>query len=217
MGTQLARELPDAFDRVQFRAVGRQEGQREHLPPLREVRTQQRGVMVPRVVQHHDEPPRGAAMAQERAKKGTERDRIEGGAELGDQLPGAQIDRPEEGHGLPRRRLEQHGVRLFRGHPHRTAGAMLLEVAFVQAPEVTPVDAGESAEFFYMRPGPPGPRGRSAGVASAAGTPAAGTGVDTGARPGRHHAPAPDDERGASRPRGSGGSRTPVGGVAAPG
>ena len=70
-------------------------------------------------------------MAQKRAEEGAEGDRSEGGAELGDELPGAQIDRPEERHGLPRRRVEQHGVLPLGGHPHHAAGAMLLDMAFV--------------------------------------------------------------------------------------
>ncbi len=68
--------------------------------------------------------------------------------ELGDQLARPQVDRPEQRHGFPRRRVEQDGVRLLGWHPHDTAGAMLLEVAFVETPEVNPVGAGEPAEFF---------------------------------------------------------------------
>ncbi len=98
-----------------------------------------------------------AAMPEQYAQKVAERDRIELRAELGHELPRAEIDRAEEGHAFPRRGVEQHRVGLFRGHPHTAPGAMLLEMAFVQAPEVKAVVAGEPAEFFYISPAPPGP------------------------------------------------------------
>jgi hypothetical protein len=104
--------------------------------------------MVPGVVQHQDEPPLRAAMPQQDAEKDPERDRVELRAELGHELPGAEVDRAEERHGLPRRGVEQHRVGLFRGHPHATPGTMLLEMAFVEAPEVKAVGASEPAEFF---------------------------------------------------------------------
>jgi hypothetical protein len=44
--------------------------------------------------------------------------------------------------------VEQDRIRLLGRHPHDAAGPMLLEVAFVETPEVNPVGAGESAEFF---------------------------------------------------------------------
>ena len=80
--------------------------------------------------------------------------------ELGDQVPMAQIDGPKQGHGLPRGRVEQDGIRVLGRDPHHAAGAVLLEVAFVQAPAIQAVIAREAAEFFYMRPAPRGPLAR---------------------------------------------------------
>ncbi len=104
--------------------------------------------MIPGVVQHEDEAPMGPAMPPQLAEEPAEGHRIELRRELGHQLARPELDRPEEGHGFPRRGMEQHGIRLLGRHPHRAAGAVLLEVAFVETPEVNPVGVGESAEFF---------------------------------------------------------------------
>ena len=109
---------------------------------------QQRGVVVPSIVQDEDESAMGTAMAQQLAQEGVEGHRIELRGELGHKLAAAEMDRPEERHGFARRRMEQHGIRLLGRHPHDTARAMLLEVAFVETPEINPAGAGEPAEFF---------------------------------------------------------------------
>ena len=104
--------------------------------------------MVPGIVQDQDEPAVGPAMPPELAQKRLERDRIELGGELGHQLARPEMNRPEEGHGFPCGRVEQNGICLLGRHPHDAAGAVLLEVAFVQPPQLNPVGVGEPAEFF---------------------------------------------------------------------
>ena len=104
--------------------------------------------MVPGVVQDEDEAAMGTAMPQEPVQEGVERHRIELRGELGHELAAAEMDRPEERHGLARRRVEQDGIRLLGRHPHDAAGPMLLEVTFVETPEVSLVGSGEAAEFF---------------------------------------------------------------------
>ena len=145
---KLAGQLPDPFDGIQVRAVGRQEGARQGRVPRREKRVQERCVMIPGIVQHEDELPVGPAMPPELAQERRECDRIELGGEGGYELTRPELDGPEQGHGLARRGMEQHGSRLFRRHPHDAAGAVLLEVAFVETPEVNPVGVSEPAEFF---------------------------------------------------------------------
>ena len=146
--TELAGQLPDTLDRIQVRTVGREESTGEPLPVRGEKRLEQRGVMVPGIVQHENEPVVGAAMPEELAQEGAKRHRVELRRELGHELASPEMDGPEQGHGLPRRRVEQHGIRLLGRHPHDAAGAVLLEMAFVEAPEVTRVGAGEPTEFF---------------------------------------------------------------------
>jgi len=104
--------------------------------------------MVPGIVQHEDEAPIGATMPPQLPQEPDEGQRVELRRELGHQLAGPELDRPEEGHGFAGRGVEQDGIRLLGRHPHDAARAVLLEVAFVETPEVNPVGVGEPAEFF---------------------------------------------------------------------
>lgn len=104
--------------------------------------------MVPGIVQDEDKAALGPAMPQELAEESAEGHRIELRRELGHELAAAELDGAEQGHRFPGRRVEQHRIRLLGRDPHDAAGAMLLEVAFVETPEVNRVGAGEPAEFF---------------------------------------------------------------------
>lgn len=109
---------------------------------------QERRVMISSVVQnnHHASVP--AAMPYELPQEFAERQRIELRCQLRHQLAGAQIDRPELGDRLPRGSVQQYRICLLGRNPHYTAGSMLLEMAFIQAPQVKIFVATEAKKFF---------------------------------------------------------------------
>ena len=97
VGTELSRELPDPFDRVQFGAVGGKELQDQVVPVLPEERVEQDRVMVLRIVEEDHHLPRPPTVAEQPAQEALERDGIELRVKLGHQFPRADVDRPEQG------------------------------------------------------------------------------------------------------------------------
>ena len=87
-------------------------------------------------------------MPQERLQKGLERDRVERGAQGANELAGAQTDGPKAGDRLAGGRMEQHRILDLGWHPHAAPGAMLLEVAFVYAPEFSAPASCQAVQFF---------------------------------------------------------------------
>ena len=138
MDTKATREFPDAFRRIQFRTVGRQEVQAETfgllLPPL----SVQSGVVISGVVGHHHHlsmraSAGGAKPLQELpAAQGVELARLTPEEEASV----AQADRSIIAHALPGGRVKQHGVLGFGGDPHPAARTVLLKVHFVHGPKV---------------------------------------------------------------------------------
>ena len=81
-------------------------------------------------------------------QKGLERGRVERGAPRADDRAGAQTDGPKTGDRLAGGCIEEDRI-LDRGrHPHAAPGAMLLEVAFVHAPESDTPHAGPGDAVF---------------------------------------------------------------------
>lgn len=142
MGCESAQQFPNALDGVEVRAVRWQKIQ----PVRRGVRIG--GVMVSGVVENEHRGETATAMARKQAQKGFKRARIENRTEHSDQLAGPKIDRPEKGQGFARGRVPHDGVFCFRRNPHAAAGAMLLEVALVQTPEIKPFIVQHPVEFF---------------------------------------------------------------------
>ena len=75
-------------------------------------------------------------MAQQLFQKSFKRDGIKLRIELCDQLAATKINRTKERNGLARWGMEQNGIGLLRRNPHDTSGSVLLEVAFIQTPQV---------------------------------------------------------------------------------
>ena len=92
-----------------------------------------------------------ALMAQQSLEEGLEGLGVEDLAHHAYELAGAQADRAEASHGLAGRRMLQDGVLDPRWYPHSTAGAMLLEVTFIQAPQFDVGAPRQTTEFFYCR------------------------------------------------------------------
>lgn len=118
------------------------------------------GMVIGGVVEHDHRAHAASAVTAEQMQEGFERLGIKDGAEHGDQLAGMEIDRTEQGQRFARRRMEDDGVLCFGWNPHPAARAVLLEMAFVQAPEIQVVIVQHPAEFFYMRPATVGLLGR---------------------------------------------------------
>ena len=131
-------KLPDAFDGVQLRAVGREVIEREAscvlLPPI----PVQTGMMVFRVVgNNHDAAPAsgtGGLQVPEELPAGE-------GVELIrftsiEKLAVAQADGSVIAHALAGGRVKQHRVPGFGRDPHLTARTVLLKMHFVHGPKI---------------------------------------------------------------------------------
>lgn len=104
--------------------------------------------MVPGIVQHQHHARVAGAMPQQRLQKGLERGRVERGAQRADERAGAQTDGPEARDRLAGGRMEQDRILDLGRHPHAAPGAMLLEVAFVHAPEFNAPAPCQAMQFF---------------------------------------------------------------------
>lgn len=148
MRGQPSGELPHPLDGSELRRVRWQEQQCQDAPVPAQQRGQQDGVVVSGVVQHDDHPLAMRTMSQQLPEKGVEGSRIEYRAHRADEFSGAQADGAEAGHGFSSGCVLQHRILDLGRHPHASARAVLLEMAFVQAPELNVGALGEPAQFF---------------------------------------------------------------------
>lgn len=143
-------ELPDALDRIQFRAVRGKKVEGEVRvapgpPGLMEAR-----VVVPDVVCDEDDSAPGARAAVVQAAE-----KIEEGLGIEavrfapmKELPVAQTHCTKIADALARRVMQHDRIGLFGRNPHATPRAVLLEVHLVQRPEVDRGIAAQAEEFF---------------------------------------------------------------------
>ena len=148
-----SKELPDALNGIELRAVRGKEKQRE-VGLLREAPGgMKRGVVVFGVVDDDDHAPAGACaeasqMAQERpAGSGIE---VAGRWQRAE-FAVAHSDRSEVADALSRWRMDADRIPNFRRNPHTTAAAVLLEVNFIQRPQIDGGIGWQQPEFFYRR------------------------------------------------------------------
>ena len=162
MQTQATNQLPDPLDRVQVRTVWRQEQKPEPGPLGAPPFFVHGGVVVFGVVNNDSHlaarPDAGGVQASEECPS---RNRIKlpflpGKAEFAI----AQANRTKVAHAFSRRVMEKNRIFHFRGNPHDAPGAMLLEMDFINCPNVI-ARADEPLQFFYMPSGPRGRHGRS--------------------------------------------------------
>ena len=104
--------------------------------------------MVSGIVQHQHHALAAGAMPQTRLQKGLERGRVELGTPGADELAGAHADGTEAGDRLAGGSMEQHRIRDLGRHPHPAASALLLERAFVHAPEFNAPAPCQTVQFF---------------------------------------------------------------------
>src|SRR5437879_6117778 len=206
-----ARELPDALDRGQLRAVGRQKQQGQQMPDTAQERLQLTGVVVAGVVQHDDHAFAAPAMAKQLAQEPLERVGVELGRGRPDELTAIEAHRAEAGDRFARGRVQDNRVLDLGRHPHPSAGSVLLEVAFVQAPQIHVSATGQSAQFFLPPPPGSGRIGLPAAGACASETPSDETGAGTGAPPNRFRSASSGARSAGGRPTGPGNAQTAQG------
>ncbi len=160
MGRQFSRQLPNPLDGIQVGAVGWQEVQAHPTPTRVQKRFQRSSVVIACIVEDQNHAPVSCPMGEKLPKKLAEGEGVKSGLLLGHQLSVPKIHGSEQRHGLASGSVEQHGVRVLGRNPHHGPRAMLLEMAFVQAPQINAGVVGEAAEFFYIAAGPPGPLGQ---------------------------------------------------------
>lgn len=151
MQTEPPREFPYPLDRIEIRAIRRQEIEPEKV----HLRLAGDGVVVGGIVgDGHDLPATARADAIEIAVKGMKGYGIESLClSLENKLPIAQAHGAKISHTAPCRMMPQDRIGLLRGHPHPTARAILLEMDFVQKPQVHLRISCPPAEFFYIAAG----------------------------------------------------------------
>ena len=106
MGTLIARQLPNAFHRIQVRAVRRQEIQLDDLSVLVEPRIQMPCMVPPRVVHHDKHLMILAAVVQELFQEGLKGHRVEGVGTARNKAAVVKTHGTEQRHALARRGMQ---------------------------------------------------------------------------------------------------------------
>lgn len=150
MRAESAREFPDSLDGVELRTVGREEEQCEVLADALPPFLVKRGMVEPRIVEHHDDlPPGTSADLPELLEKAPERLRIECMVFLTPrEFPVPHAHCTKVPNTLPCGRVKKHGVSDFRRYPHSAGGTVLLEVGLVEHPHIDGALLQEPPEFF---------------------------------------------------------------------
>jgi len=183
---QAAKELPDALNGVELRAVRGKEEQRE-VGLLREAPSGvERGVVVFGVIDDdHHAPARSGADASQMAQEfpaglGIEVTRRWERA----QFAVAHSNRSEVADAFSRRRMNADRIPHFRRNPHPTPAAVLLEMNFIQRPKIDGGVGRQQQEFFLLPLAPLDPLDRPPAAVCANGIQIAGRVAGTGARAG---------------------------------
>jgi hypothetical protein len=101
--------------------------------------------MITRIVEHHDHAAAARSINQQLREKTLESRGVEDLGRSTDELPGAQVDGPKAGNGFAGRRMQEDGILVLRRYPHATARTVLLEVTFVQAPQINVRPSSQAA------------------------------------------------------------------------
>ena len=138
MQTSPARQLPNALDRIQFRAVGGEVVKRKAIGMLIPPRAVKARMVVFRVVSNDGHPSSASAAGRPQVP---EKVPAGHGVELirlapKEKLAVAQPDRPEIADAAPRGVVKQDRILGLRRHPHPAARTVLLEMHFVHGPKV---------------------------------------------------------------------------------
>lgn len=151
--TTAADQLPDAFDRIEFGTVRRQEMKAEMSCNIFSPLLVQAGVVVTGVVDNHDNGPARVAadtfdlLEEIPAGIGVEHAFRSGHNKFA--IP--KSHRTEIADALAGWGVQADGIGHFRWNPHSAARSMLLKMHFIHCPQIEIILARQDAEFFYAR------------------------------------------------------------------
>ena len=148
---EFAEKFPYPLDGVEVRAVGREEKQDEAGLLKAAPFGVKSGMVIPSVVDDDDGAAAAAsAPAPQLAKEGPGGFGIEAPPRFGsEQSSVSDPDGPKIADKFAGRRMTANRVPDFRWNPHAAPAAVLLEMDFVQRPEIDSRVDGESTEFFF--------------------------------------------------------------------
>jgi len=151
--TTAADQLPDAFDRIEFGAVRRQEMKTEMSRNVFAPLLVEDGVVVTCVVDNHDNcPGRAAADSFDLLEEIPASIGVEHALGSGhNQFAISESHRTEIADALSGWGVQADGIGHFRRNPHSTARSMLLKMHFIHRPQIEITLARQDAEFFYAR------------------------------------------------------------------
>jgi hypothetical protein len=150
METKAPRELPDSLDRIQVWAIRRKEIKAEAFDILLSPFLMENSMMVPDIVQNHDRRSTGShrnlPQAAQELQKGLSIEAAHFAPEL--KVPVPQAHSSEVADAATGRVMLQGWVDDLRRDPHSTARTILLEMHFVESPEIHIACLQEVPEFF---------------------------------------------------------------------
>ena len=146
MRRQAAGWLPNSIDGGQLRSVRRQKEQGEEGAVFAKQWFEPDRVMIPGIVQHQDDTRVAGAMLPQRLQKSLERHGMEHLAHGTNELAAAQTDRAKAVDRLRVGAWSRTGSLISGGTEY-----MLLEVAYVPAPEFNSSAAFQTIQFFKVR------------------------------------------------------------------
>ena len=149
-----AQQFPNAFDRIELRAVGGKKQKREirflRLTPRR----MEYGVVISGIVDNDDNAsPRPSTDVTQMAEEPPTGLRIEvSGRWQSAQFAISQSYCPEVADAFSGGSVNAHRVLNLRRYPHAAAAPVLVEMHFIQRPQIHAGIGGENVESFLLRP-----------------------------------------------------------------
>jgi hypothetical protein len=113
------------------------------------------------IIQNNDHLSWGTAVTEKMGQEYLKGFSIKDFPLLSHQFSVLQPNGPKHPNGLMRWGMPENGIFYLGRNPHHRSGAMLLEMALIQTPEIKIVSSQKPAQFFYMRPVQPDLRRQS--------------------------------------------------------
>lgn len=179
MGSYAASQLPDPFDRIEFRAVRWHEFQGQMLSTLFPPMEMQLGMMIFDVVEDQDNmAPSMTTGSSHLLEKGEERLPIEAFFfPAVDELAVPDAHSAKVADSFAGGMMQKNRIGDFRRNPHPAGRAMLFKTDLVHSPHVESIIMRQIMDFFYMLPAVPGRHAPSSDEAYETGTPDPETGA----------------------------------------
>ena len=139
------RQLPNPFHGVKLRAVGRKKIKSEYVVMISQPRLKHLRMVPPGIIENNDHLPTPSLVAHKLLQKGERGLGTELLGSHGDESSVCDAHRPKDRDAFPGWGMEYNRVHILRWDPHGAPGAMLLEMAFVLAPQIKIISSGEAA------------------------------------------------------------------------